>query len=1097
MRTKFKGLWTLLLALVVQISFAQEKKVSGTVTDASTGEPLPSVNVVVQGTQKGTVTDFDGKYSIMASPDDVLVFSFTGYNEKKVKVGNQSVINVKLVPGEQLDVITVDITGEPVDKANLSYSRQSIKASDLNVGDLKDVRQAMQAKFSNVQVLDQAGSKLSGHSRLRIRQALSLTSDGEPLYVVDGVRGVNPDMIDPENIANIEVLKGPNATAIWGQEGENGVVIITTKKAKAGTFGVDINSKVTFSKVAYLPKYQNKYGEGYFGDAEFTFAGTYGPSYYGFALWPEWTTGTFDGARFTLMSSADESWGPKYDDQPYMPWYAWIPGSPYFGKSEPYSAHPDNVKNFFDTGALYQNNVTITSANQNYSARFSFSNKYQKGIMPYTSANRYIYDFNFDYNVTKRLKVTTGVTYTLDKIHGDFNDDYANQTTGSFNQWFARNLDMKKMRELVDLKTPEGYFASWNWWGPLNSWVAQNIFGVAATTPESYKKNVFWFNPYTWLKYYQRDRKPKRFLGHLSAKYELSKAWTLKFRAGRYQSNFFDEFKTPYSIEYSSAHDLFQEYVNSFGQDYQYYTRDNYDGFLMYNNKINDDLKLDGFIGTSLRVEHFNRILNWMDNQNPSDGLVIPDVYRFDNTKQPAVPTLQASRKKVYSLYGKVAAHYADLLTLEVTGRQDWSSALFPDHNGYFYPSVGATFNFTNLDFFDNDNVKKIISSGTFRIGWAQVGSDVAAHRIYPVYPLGANVPYNGNAPMVTPATLVDPNLHPALNSSFEAGLDAKFLQDRIGLNLTYYYDKRKDEIISQSISNATGYRYYLTNGGLTHRSGIELSLQTVPYKSKDFTWGLDINFAHNKTIVDEVPGDATEMLAPGGRWWSGGDTWRRIQLVQVEGEEWGQIKGYDIRYDDNGNPVVNDNGLYVKSAEQKYFGSVLPKFTGGIINTLQYKDFTLRAVLSFQKGGLFYSGSEFWGWYSGLYEETAKGSIREDGVHVTGTKLSDGTAYDDYVDAETYFDQYYANKIVTPFLHDASYLKLREVSLTYKLPKKFLGKYLKGASIGLIGSNLWLISVSKDNYHRWDPSELSQTYGEDGQLPGTRNFGMNIKLSF
>jgi len=360
---------------------------------------------------------------------------------------------------------------------------------------------------------------------------------------------------------------------------------------------------------------------------------------------------------------------------------------------------------------------------------------------------------------------------------------------------------------------------------------------------------------------------------------------------------------------------------------------------------------------------------------------------------------------------------------------------------------------------------------------------------------------------MVTPGYIVDPNLHPALNSSFETGIDAKFFQDRIGLSFTYYYDKREGEIITQSISNSTGYTGYLTNGGVTHRTGFEMSLQTIPYQSKDFTWGLDINFAHNKSIVDEVPGDATEMLAPGGRWWSGGDEWGRIQLVQVEGKEWGQIKGYGIRYDDNGNPVVDGaSGVFKKSIEPIYFGSILPKFTGGIINSLQYKNFTLKAVLSFQKGGLFYSGSEFWGWYSGLYEETARENdnghnVRDDladggGVHIVGVDET-GAPYDDYVDAQSYYKQFYANKVSEYFIHDASYLKLREMSLTYKLPKKFLGKYLKGATIGIVGSNLWLIAVSKDNYHRWDPSEMSQLYGEDGQLPGTRNFGMNIKLSF
>lgn len=1093
MRTKFKGLWTLLLALVVQISFAQEKKVSGTVTDASTGEPLPSVNVVVQGTQKGTVTDFDGKYSIMATPDDVLVFSYQGYTEKKVKVGNQSVINVKLVPGEQLETVVVDISGRKTEIKTLSYAAQPVTAKKLEMSDISNVQSALSGKVAGAQVWEQAGSKLGASPKVRLRGRISLSSDADALYVVDGVVVGDPSVVDPDDIASVNVLKGPNATAIYGQRGENGVVQITTKSAKAGKFGVDVNSKVTFEKIAYLPKYQNWYGQGYQHENEWmqydyaAYSGL-GPQY------AEWTDPAFQGVYFIRRTFVDESWGPKFDGREYMPWYAWVPGSPYFGKTAKWEAQPDNVKNFYNTGVYIKNNVALYSATDKYKARLAFSNLSQKGVIPYSKYGRYFLTSNFSYHVNKKLEVGLSAIYSQYKRHGDFDDQYGNQTSGSFNAWFARDLDMAKQKELIDLKTPEGYLASWNWWGPFYMALLPN-YGYNV---EWLKKPVFWFNHYTWLDRYDRNGFGNNLTANVYAQYDITKHFTAKINFSRYQSNRNSNFHLPYEIDYSSEKNLYMSWVNSFGEYKSNYTEDNYNAFLFYKNKINDDFTFDGMLGTTLRVNNYYSLQNWMNPEDKENGLIIPDVYRFDNTKKPVTGSRGEGHKKVYSLFGKVTLGYKDMLFVEATGRQDWSSALFPDHNGYFYPSIGLTYNFTDMESYqNNENLSKILSNGKFRIGWAQVGSDVAEHMIYPRYPILSGVPYQGYATLVTPSYFVDPNLKPALNSSFETGFDLKFFEDRAGLSFTYYYEKRKDEIIFQAISPSTGYSSYLTNGGKTHRSGIELTLNGSPIKTKDFEWNIDVNFAKNKTIVDEVPGDAKEMLAPGGRSWSGGDTWSRILLVHREGEEWGQLKGYDIKRDDNGNPVLSPNGLYVTTDEQVYFGSVLPDFTGGITNVFTYKDFSLAAHFTFQKGGKFYSGSEVWGYYSGLYEETGLNGHREDGVALEGVDAS-GAPVNVTVDARDYYEQFHDNNIPGPFIHDASFFKLRELNLTYHLPKKLLGgKYLKSASISLIGTNVWLIAVSKDNYHRWDPSELSQVYGEDAQLPGTRRYGVNIKLSF
>ncbi len=1123
MRTKLKGLVTLLLALVVQFTFAQQKKVTGTVTDAQSGEPLPGVNVVIKGTQNGTVTDFDGKFSITASPDDVLVFSYIGYQDKEEKVGNRNVINVALTPGEELKTVVIDISGEKKEVKTLSYAVQNVKAEKLEISDISNVEGALAGKVAGAQVWEQAGSKLGYAPKVRIRGRIALSTDSDPLYVVDGVPVTDPSFVDPDNVANIEVLKGPNATAIYGQRGENGVVVITTKSAKTGKFGVDVSSKITFEKIAYLPKYQNDYGEGY-GPTDPTEA--YNGEYYNFAQYdyndpvnspgpieslfdapgigaffaglvntnfaqyPFWNSSSFIGKYYNATTFADESWGPKFDGRDIIPWYAWWPDSPYFGQTAKWEAKPNNIKNFYDTGVYIKNNVSLYSGTDKYAARLSFSNLSQKGTVPYSTYNRYYINSNFDYNVSDKFKVGLKVLYSTFKRHGDFNDDYANQTSGSFNQWFARDLDMDKQRELIDLKTPEGYFASWNWFGPYHGELFYSLLGYSMPAVH---KPVFWFNHYTWLDRYDRNGFGNDLSANVWATYKFNDNLKLKFMVTRSEFNRGANFHLPYEIEYSSAHDAFISYINSFGDDRSKGREDNYNAFLNFNKELSEDFKIDGMLGTTFRDFKYDRIRSWMDFEDIQNGLIIPDVYRFDNTKKPIAPALFKGRKQVFSLFGKTTLSYKNMLFLEATARQDWSSALFANKNGYFYPSVGLTFNFTELDAFEN---LEQLNFGKFRIGWAQVGSDVSEHLIFPRYPIQSDVPYQGYATLLTPSYFVDPNLTPAINSSFETGMDLEFMDSRYKLSFTYYYEKRNDEIIFQTVTGATGYSSYLTNGGQSHRSGIEVSLDADVIKSEDFTWNLGLNFNKNKTIIDEVPGDAKEMVAPGGRWWSDGDTWGRITLVHVEGEEWGQIKGYGIEKDDNGNPVLTSNGLYVRSQDQIYYGSVLPDYTGGFTSLMNYKNFKLAAHFTFQKGGKFYSGTEIWGQYSGLLEETGLNGNREGGKKVEGVDAG-GNSVSFTVNPIAYFKQFHNSDIVEPFIHDASYLKLRELSLTYTLPKKVLGKYLKGASVSVIGTNLWLIAVSKDNVHRWDPSELSQAYGEDGQLPGTKRFGMSFKLSF
>jgi TonB-linked SusC/RagA family outer membrane protein len=1087
-----KLLTTFLFGLLLSFTvYAQNGTIKGTVTDARTGEPLIGTTVQLVELSKGTPSGMDGTYEITSVPAGTytLRVSFVGYQtfEQSVEIGSGTVIlDVALAEDvSNIGEFVVTALGQKTNERAVTFSTQTVDAEKLNVTQDINIKTGLAGKVAGVQIAGQAGSKLGDFGDIRIRGAISLTNAlSEPLFVVDGVPVQDPNSIDMGNVADINVLKGPNATALYGQRGESGVVLISTKTADRSGVSVELTNTLTFDKVAYLPNYQNEYGQGYDGQAEWqTFNYTPGtdPSYFQ----------ALDGVSYIANSNADESWGPKLDGRQYAPWYTWFPDSPYYGKTQEYKAHPDNIKNFYDTGMSNKAGVAVNVFGNKYSGRLSYSNLSQNGIMPYSNLDKHFLTGNFDFDVTDDFNVTARVNYTTQKVHGDVYDDgYGNQTSGSFNSWFGRDLEVTKMRELKNLTTPEGYMTTWNWWGP--------DYYFSGNYNNGFKKPAFWYNSFTWMDRYDIDRTNDNLLLDFNASYQLTNELEISGSANTTKANYNREFYLPYSIQYSSAPELYNPWVNSFGVYKTEQNEDNFEGRINYKSNFGD-INVDAFAGGNMRLQNYNRFSADMSMSNyQSGGLLIPDVYSFSNSAETITPVATNWEKKVYSLYAKASVGYQDFIYLDASYRQDWSSALPENNNGYGYPSIGASFVFSEL--IDND----VLSYGKLRAGWAQVGNDVGAEAIMGAYALSSNPysnPITGNSvPLLfTDATVIDPNIKPALNSSFEAGFDLRFINDRIGFNATYYTETRKDEIIDVSLSNTNGASRYLTNAGKTERDGIELTLQGSPVQTRDFLWDVTVNWAQNTTTVKELPQglDTYDLVTS--------QAFDFVYVTHKVGEEWGQLRGAAIERDANGNAIINPNGTYAVE-QNHFFGSVLPDFTGGILNTFAYKNFNLAASIDFQKGGKFFSLTEQWGISGGLLEETAgtndRGNPKRDapanggGVHVTGVDAS-GNAVDKYVDAHTYSAQWYSNRLAEPFIHDASYIKLRELSLSYNLPDRIIGGFLNSATIGVVARNVWLIAVSDDNTHGWDPSEMSQVYGENAQLPGTRSFGFNVKLTF
>jgi len=1093
---------TLLLVFLSFLGFQAmaQTTVTGTVTGADDGSPLPGVSVLVKGTQKGGITDIDGKYSVvMPAGSNVLVFSFIGMKTVEKNVGSATTLDVAMQSGDvSLDDVVVTALGITREKKTLSYASQNVSGNDLNSTNRVNIKTAIAGKVAGVQIRGQAGSKLGDAGKIRLRGVVSLTEDSDPLYIIDGIPSDDPGTVDMEEIASINVLKGPNATALYGQRAEFGVIVITTKTASNG-ISVEVNHSTTFDKVAYLPNYQNMYAQGYDGEATlgvFDYAAGAYPFGAGPYAYPEsWSV--FNGKNYYVgqNSFADESWGPKINGQDYVPWYAWFEDSPYFGQTEKLQAYPDNVKDFYDTGVAMKTSVAVSGGGKNYKARLSYGNQNQKGLIPFSTLKKHLFGVKLDFDLNDKISFGTNVRYTADKIEGDFDDDYGNQSSGSFNAWFGRNLDANKMRELIDLKTPDGYHATWNWWGA--DLYTGGIYGF--WKGEDLKKPAFWYNPYYWAREYSNVRKNDRLIADIHASYKITENIEWTATASMTNHSHARETILPYSLALSAAPNAYNTWMNGMKR-YNYNSKEvNFSTLLKYKKNFGD-FDVSAFVGGNIRKNSYRRISTEMDFEDKSDGFIMPDVFDFSNARKTPTTGKFDRYKEVRSMFGNVSFGYKNMLYFDMSGRNDVSSALPADNNGYFYPSFGTSFIFSEL------LESSVLSFGKFRAGWAQVGNDVAAHLLNPTYPIYSK-PYtftdgDVNALMSTNTQLVDPNIKPSLNTSMEVGFDVKFFFNRVGLSLTYYNEKRKDEIIPVSISKATGYSTYLTNGGTATRSGFEVSLNLVPVKMKNFVWDLTFNIAANKTIVNTLPSGLEQMTAPN----SSRNAFGFVDVVHKPNEEWGQLYGAGFKMD-NGKYVLNDDGTFV-AQQGSYLGSVLPDFTGGILNQFSiYKNLLVTVNIDFQKGGNFFSLSEFWGGYSGLLAETAatndKGNNVRDavadggGVHVQGVSES-GAAIDTYVEAHDYFTQFYSNKLAEPFVHDASYIKLRDISISYVLPRSLLTKtFISSASIGFVGRNLWLISVSEDNVHGWDPSEMAETFGENAQLPGTRSYGFNVKLTF
>ncbi|RKF04586.1 TonB-linked SusC/RagA family outer membrane protein [Tenacibaculum lutimaris] len=1070
MKTKFNGILTLLLAFIVQISFAQDKAISGIVSDES--GPLPGVTVLKKGTTQGVETDFDGKYSISASTGDILVFSFVGMKTQEKTVGSSNKINIVMTSDNVLDEVVVTALGVKRQKKSLGYAQQTVKAEDLVTTKQTDISNALAGKVSGVQFIGAASSGFNS-SKIRLRGNINV------LYVLDGVRLQSPDDINPEDMESMSVLKGAAATALYGPEGANGVVILVSKKAKQGRTSVTYDGAVEFSNADYLRDFQTEYGGGYSQNFDtFSYDPSRDPS--------SWSA--FDGHKI-VNYGADESWGPRLDGTLVRQWDSWIPGNPNFGKLTPWK-YNGGLANFYKTGINSKHNINFSKGGEDYGIKINFLRNDRELTIP--NANRTTNRFSVatHLDITSKLRASANVYFIDQETLNNPTEGY-NTLGSNLAQWWQNQLDVTKLKEYRQ----GGKIVSWNIKGPRD--------------PEP----KYWDSPYFELYENLKKGKRKSTYGNFDLDYKISDNLAANL-----------SLKKTYEISEYNAIVAFGG-LNTEGYSEESTTKDRnlFTGNLTYNTRLKDKFDISAITG--FEMTDYTEEYNYAATNN---GLTVPGFYSISTSKERPTLVRDLIRTKGRAAYITGSFGYDDWAFIEGSVRKDWSSTANPEDNGVL--TTGLSLSFVLSDLFEKND---ILSYAKIRGGMAEAPKFPSVYRLSSIYPAGESyVTPSGDVIPVSsiPSSIPNPSLGGGTRREFEVGAELQFLNNRIGLDVTYF-NKIDDKLpVSVNLDPTSGYGSVFKNEGKQTYTGFEVALRATPISTENFKWNSNLNFATLNRFVDKVSNTATssDYSFLSSRW--GG-----LLIRNEAGKDWGRVYGRKIK-EINGQKVLDSKGNYI-TEDNQYLGNYLPDFTGGFSNTFKYKNFSMTVDTDFQVGGKYFSISEMFVNSSGLGLATVgnnqQGNPRRDpvtgsdgniqyniegeyidyvsassaGSNSGGTLVSgvdeSGNPVSFYKDTQNYWGGQFGN--ISEFAKDADYLAIRNIRFDYTFNKELVEKFgLTQLRIGAYVNNAFLFFESVDGI---DPSQLEQAYGsnalgyvnfmEGGQLPGNRTYGFNIQIKF
>ncbi|MET6999621.1 SusC/RagA family TonB-linked outer membrane protein [Chitinophaga defluvii] len=1076
-----KSLFLLLsvLCLAAGQVFAQSRTITGKVTSADDGQPVIGATVIVKGTSTGAVTNPDGVYSIKlpdGTSSPVLVFKSVGMQQLESKLGASNTVNVVM----HLDITKLTetvVTANAIrrDKRSLGYAAPIIKNDELTRGQSTSPLNALAGKVAGVNITTTASAPGSS-SRIVLRGGSSIAGNNQALMVVDGVPIDNSSLlgnsdklgkdarnnvdfgnrgndINPDDIESISVLKGPAAAALYGSRASNGAIVITTKQGKKidGNKKQEItfNTAVTFSNVLKLPTFQNEYGEGYYD---------------------------FDPKENT-------SWGPKFDGKD-REWGQEINGK---RQSKPYVALKDNIKNFFELGKAINNNLSLSGAGEKTSYYLSLNSLNSDGIMPggYDNYNKYGVRFNGTAQLSNKFYTSIGVNYT--KINS--NMIQGGQDGGSVYNTVLQTPRDIPLDKMGDLSNP--YYSM----GGFYDEEGNEGYGYY---------NAYVKSPYYILKNYKNLNDVDRVNGNFTIGYKPVEWLDIVERVGadvysdrrRYKSPKFnfaplDTKSGNYGPEYAQVE------TGKYGEDHFNLSEITHDLMVTAKKQFNKDFNASLMVGNNVRQRTFTTL---QTATNTANGLVIPGWYSLDNSDGPIYSFNEYTNRRLVGLYGELNLAYKNMIFLGATARNDWSSTLPIANNSFFYPSVNGSFVFSEL--LNGTKASNVISYGKVRASWAQVGNDASPYLLKTYYNktelrggFAINTfPFNGVPGYTMGDRIGNAGLKPEITTAFEVGTEMNFFNDRISVDFSYYQNKSKDQILSTPISNATGFGFKALNTGLVQNKGVELSLRGTPIRTASgFTLELYGTYTKNDNEVLEIANGVSQVSLGG----FGG-----MSIVAAVGKPYGTFYSEAMMRDDQGRVVINKQTGTPMKTDAVYLGSYNPDYMASAGANASYKGFSFNILFDTKQGGRFFSRTRDNMLFTGTDPETIVGGrephVWPNSVYDDGTgKLVENTSIK--FDPTSYFSG--PSRATGENIVDASYIRLREISLSYRLPQALLRRTPFGnASVGLFGNNLALWTA-KDNIYA-DPeinsSGASNAQGFDFTAqPSVRNFGFNLKVTF
>jgi len=1044
-----KNLFLLFTVLFLSAGlFAQNRSISGKVSDAKSGTALQGVTVSVKGSTNATQTDVNGHYNLGNVPSTATItFSFITYKPVEFKLGTSN--NFDIVMEEeavQLNEVVVTANAVRKEARSLGYATTTIKADELTRGKDRSVLNDLQGKVAGVQISSSSGG-VGSSTRVVFRGGTSITGNNQALIVVDGIPIDNSQLdagdnlnnqvdagnrgndINPDDIESVTVLKGPAAAALYGSRASNGALIITTKSGKmkgSKKTEIIVSSSYNFESVLRLPEFQNTYGQG----------GQKAPD-----------------------SRENFSWGPKTDGTT-KPWGQQVGDSQ---RVKPYIDLPNNVREFFDIGSVWTNSVSLAHNEDKTSYYMSFANVDQKGVMPGTEYKRTSVRLTGTAELTPKIYSSASINYI--RSNGDLS--VQGQGFSPYDQILQTPRDISLL-ELKDYHNKFNDLAGFYGAYTINPWYFLGEDSYTSTVDRLLGNIQVGYKPWTWLDINYR-------LGTDVSGDKRRQIVSKRTVTDPNGQNFPNNYKGKYEESAFNIRELTSDLMATFKK------------------KLTDNLSLSVLVGHNVRQQSFNSQIS------TANALVIPNLYNLSNADGPPTTSNTESLRRLIGVYTDINLAYKNWLFLGLTGRNDWSSTLPKGNNSFFYPSANASLVWSELF-----KMPDFINYGKIRASAAQVGNDAPPYALQSVFVTGTvsdgfansqlNFPLNGVPGFTQGNVIGNPNLKPEITTSFELGLELSLFKDRIYFEGTIYSNESRDQIITVPIAASSGFTSQTLNAGSITNKGFELLLRAQPVRSRNFTWETSITFSRNENEVRSLfPG--TTQIGLGG--FSGAG------LVAQVGQPYGSFFGAGFLRDPEGHVVVDQNtGYPVTDPVASVHGNIQPDFLAGWNNVLSYKGFSLSFLFDTKQGGTFYSRTMSIQEFVGTDPRTLLNDREPFVVPNSVIQTADGkfqTNTTKVLNAQDYWTNY-SSAVAVEQLLDASFIKLRELSLTYRMPRAwFKNSPVQGISVGVTGRNLFLWTPKANTYA--DPEASSFGTGnvqgyEYGTIPSIRNYGFNVKVT-